>query len=65
MASSAGLQGQFAITNPEMAPASIPQLSSGEADPRMELLRLGFNIKTVAGMSRGDALSSLQIYFNG
>jgi hypothetical protein len=65
LASSAGLQGQFAITDPEMSPASVLQLSSGESDPRMELLRLGFNIKIVAGMSRGDALSSLQIYFNG
>jgi len=53
---SSGLQGQFAITNPEMSPASVLQLSSGESDPRMELLRLGLDIKIVAGMSRGDAL---------
>jgi hypothetical protein len=65
LASSVGLQGQFAITNPEMSPASIPQLSSGEADPRMELLRLGFNIKLVAMMSRGDALASLNLFYNG
>ncbi|MBT4223694.1 MAG: hypothetical protein HOD72_04435 [Opitutae bacterium] len=56
LAFSAGLQGQFAITNPEMSPASVLQLSSGESDPRMELLRFGFDIKIVAGMSRGDAL---------
>jgi hypothetical protein len=59
--SSAGLQGQFAIMNPEMAPASIPQSFLGEADPRMELLRLnlGFDIKTIAGMSREQAFKIL------
>ncbi len=47
---------QFSVTGPEGAPGSPLKVASGESDPRMELLRVGYDIEIVARMKRNQAL---------
>ncbi len=66
MPGSFGLLAQYSTSSPDNSTFSGSSLASGEADPRMELLRLdipGYDIKAVAGMSRNMALLALGVYY--
>ena len=63
MPGSLGLLAQFSTTGPDNSTFRGSSLASGEADPRMELLRLGFDIKVVARMSRDEAFLALRLFY--
>ncbi|SVD18652.1 uncharacterized protein METZ01_LOCUS371506, partial [marine metagenome] len=63
MPGSLGLLAQYSTTGPDNSTFRGSSLASGEADPRMELLRLGFDIKVVARMSRDEAFLALRLFY--